>query len=185
VCSRLNDETLLAGFRAGEPETAAAFVRRFQGRVFGLALAIVRDRAEAEEAAQETLLRAWRYAEGYDPRRGPVDTWLLAIARNVAIDRARVRRTEPIDPCILVGLETTDQEGSPDERHIATEEAARLRNAIVALPPEQRRALVLAAFHGRTAREIGTIEDAPLGTIKTRIRTAMLKLHTMLEVEDD
>jgi RNA polymerase sigma factor (sigma-70 family) len=184
VCSRLNDEALLAGFRASEPETAAAFVRRFQGRVFGLALTIIGDRAEAEEAAQETLLRAWRYAQGYDPRRGPVDTWLLAIARNVSIDRARVPRTEPIDPCALLRLETTDAGPSPHERQIAADEAARLRGAIFTLPPEQRRALVLAAFLGRTAREIGTIEDAPLGTIKTRIRTAMLKLHTMLEVRD-
>jgi RNA polymerase sigma factor (sigma-70 family) len=184
VCSRLNDETLLAGFRAGEPEAAAAFVRRYQGRVFGLALTIIGDRAEAEEAAQETLLRAWRFAESYDPRRGPVDTWLLAIGRNVAIDRARVRRTEPIDPCALLRLEATDHEAGPDERQIAADEAARLRRAIVTLPPEQRRALVLAAFFGRSAREIGAIEEAPLGTVKTRIRAAMLKLHAMLEVGD-
>lgn len=184
MCSRLNDETLLAGFRAGEPEAAAAFVRRYQGRVFGLALTITGDRAEAEEAAQETLLRAWRFAENYDPRRGPVDTWLLAIGRNVAIDRARVRRTEPIDPCALLQLEAADHEVGADERQIAAEEAARLRSAIVMLPPEQRRALVLAAFFGRTAREIGEIEEAPLGTVKTRIRAAMLKLHSMLEVGD-
>jgi RNA polymerase sigma factor (sigma-70 family) len=182
--SHLNDETLLAGFRASEPDTAAAFVRRYQGRVFGLALTIIGDRAEAEEAAQETLLRAWRFAEGYDPRRGPVSTWLLAIARNVAIDRARGRRTEPIDPCVLLELETAEQEAPPDERQIAADEAARLRVAIATLPAEQRRALVLAAFFGRTAREIGAIEDAPLGTIKTRIRTATLKLHAMLEVRD-
>jgi RNA polymerase sigma factor (sigma-70 family) len=184
VCSQSNDEALLAGFRASEPEAAAAFVRRFQGRVYGLALTIIGDRAEAEEAAQETLMRAWRFADGYDPRRGPVATWLLAIGRNVAIDRARVRRTEPIDPCALLRLEASDPEAAPDERQIAAEEAARLRGAIGTLPPEQRRALVLAAFFGRTAREIGAIEDAPLGTIKTRIRTAMLKLHTMLEVRD-
>jgi RNA polymerase sigma factor (sigma-70 family) len=184
VCSPLTDDALLAGFRAREPETAAAFVRRFQGRLFGLALTIIGDRAEAEEAAQETFLRAWRYADGYDPRRGPVATWLLAIGRNVAIDRARVRRTEPIDPCALLRLETIDPDASPDELQIAADEAARLRAAIVTLALEQRRALVLAAYFGRTAREIATLEDAPLGTIKTRIRTAMLKLHAMLEVGD-
>lgn len=184
VCPSLTDEALLAGFRAREPATAAAFVRRFQGRVFGLALTIIGDRAEAEDAAQETFLRAWRYADGYDPRRGPVDTWLLAIGRNVAIDHARVRRTQPIDPCALLRLETTDPEALPDERQIAADEAAELRSAIVTLPAEQRRALVLAAFFGRTAREIGALEDAPLGTIKTRIRTATLKLHAILEVRD-
>jgi RNA polymerase sigma factor (sigma-70 family) len=113
-----------------------------------------------------------------------VSTWLLAIARNVAIDRARGRRTEPIDPCALLQLETDEQEAPPDEHQIAADEAARLRVAIATLPAEQRRALVLAAFFGRTAREIGAIEDAPLGTIKTRIRTATLKLHAMLEVRD-
>jgi RNA polymerase sigma factor (sigma-70 family) len=184
VCSPLTDDALLAGFRAREPETAAAFVRRFQGRLFGLALTIIGDRAEAEEAAQETFLRAWRYADGYDPRRGPVATWLLAIGRNVAIDRARVRRTEPIDPCALLRLETIDPDASPDELQIAADEAARLRAAIVTLALEQRRALVLAAYFGRTAREIAVLEDAPLGTIKTRIRTAMLKLNAMLEVGD-
>jgi RNA polymerase sigma factor (sigma-70 family) len=184
VCPPLTDDALLAGFRAREPETAAAFVRRFQGRLFGLALTIIGDRAEAEEAAQETFLRAWRYADGYDPRRGPVATWLLAIARNVAIDRARVRRTEPIDPCALLRLETIDPDASPADLQIAADEAARLRAAIVTLGLEQRRALVLAAYFGRTAREIAVLEDAPLGTIKTRIRTAMLKLNAMLEVGD-
>lgn len=72
----------------------------------------------------------------------------------------------------------------PDERRIAADEAARLRGAIATLPEEQRRALVLAAFFGRTAREIGMLEHVPLGTAKTRIRAAMLKLHSLLEVRD-
>ncbi|MGH2948806.1 MAG: sigma factor, partial [Solirubrobacteraceae bacterium] len=83
-------------------------MRRFQGRVFGLALTILGDRGEAEEAAQETLVRAWRYAGAYDPRRGAVTTWLLAIARNVAIDRTRLRRSEPVDPGTLMALEMPD-----------------------------------------------------------------------------
>jgi RNA polymerase sigma factor (sigma-70 family) len=184
VWSPLTDEALLTGFHAREPEAATAFVRRFQGSVYGLALTILGDRDEAEEAAQETFVRAWRYAGGYDPRRGAVATWLLAIARNVAIDHTRVRRAEPIDPCALQRLEETDPHAAPDERRIAADEAARLRAAIATLPDEQRRALVLAAFLGRTAREIGALEGAPLGTVKTRIRTAMLKLHSMLEVRD-
>jgi RNA polymerase sigma factor (sigma-70 family) len=154
-------------------------VRRFQGRVFGLALTILGDREEAEEAAQETLVRAWRYAGAYDPRRGAVTTWLLAIARNVAIDRRRLRRSEPVDPGVLMAL--TD---GPDDGRIAADDAARLRGAIGSLPDDQRRALVLAAFFGRTAREVGELEGVPLGTAKTRIRTAMLKLHSMLEVGD-
>jgi RNA polymerase sigma factor (sigma-70 family) len=183
VWSPLSDEALLAGFGARDPDASAAFVRRFQSRVFGLALTILGDRAEAEEAAQDAFLRAWRHADAYDARRGAVATWLLTIARNVAIDHARVRRSEPIDPSVLLA-EAIDPGAPPDERRIAADEAERLRAAIATLPAEQRKALLLAAFFGRTAREIGALDGTPIGTVKTRIRTAMLKLHEMLEVRD-
>src|SRR5262245_40470754 len=96
-----SDEALLAGLATGDRDAAAAFVRRFQRRVYGLALTILRDRAAAEDAAQEAFVRAWRHAETYAPRRGRVLTWLLAIARNVAIDVMRVKQTEPVDPDVL------------------------------------------------------------------------------------
>ena len=112
--SPLSDEALLAGFAARDPDAAAAFVRRFQSRIFGLALTILSDRAEAEEAAQEAFLRAWRHADAYDPRRGAVSSWLLTIARNVAIDHARVRRTEPVDTLAL--LARGDPERQLDDR---------------------------------------------------------------------
>jgi RNA polymerase sigma factor (sigma-70 family) len=179
----LSDESLLAGFGARDPDSSAAFVRRFQSRVFGLALTILGDRGEAEEAAQEAFLRAFRHAEAYDPRRGAVATWLLAIARNVAIDRARLRRPEPVDPVQLL-VDAVDPASSPEERRIAGEQAERLRAALATLPEEQRRALLLAAFLGRTAREIGALDGTPIGTVKTRIRTAMMRLHATLEVGD-
>jgi RNA polymerase sigma factor (sigma-70 family) len=186
VWSPLSEETLLAGFRARDPDASAAFVRRFQTRVLGLALTILGDRAEAEEAAQDAFVRAWRRADAYDPRRGEVATWLLAIARNVAIDHARMRRSEPVgvDPTVLLD-DIADTERSPEERRIAADDAARLWAALDTLPPEQRRALLLAAFLGRTAREIGALDGTPIGTVKTRIRAAMLKLHGLLEVRDD
>jgi RNA polymerase sigma factor (sigma-70 family) len=185
VWSPLSDEALLAGFRARDPDASAAFVRRFQTRVFGLALTVLGDRAEAEEAAQEAFLRAWRRADAYDPTRGEVATWLLAIARNVAIDHARMRRSEPVgvDPTVLLGG-AADPEASPEERRMAADEAARLWAAIATLPAEQRRPLLLAAFLGHTAREIGALDGTPIGTVKTRIRAAMLKLHGLLEVRD-
>ena len=172
----LSDESLLAGFGARDPDASAAFVRRFQSRLYGLALTILADRGEAEEAAQEAFLRAWRHAEAYDPRRGSVATWLLAIVRNVAIDRARMRRSEPVDPSNLLA-DAVDPARSPEERRIAGEEAERL-------PLEQRRALLLAVYLGRTAREIGALDGTPIGTVKTRIRTAALRLHAKLEVGD-
>ncbi|MFN2491177.1 MAG: RNA polymerase sigma factor [Actinomycetota bacterium] len=181
----LSDETLLAALASGDRDAAAALVRRFQGRIYGLAFTIVGDAATAEDVAQETFLRAWRHAAAYDVRRGRVATWLLSIARNVAIDAVRVRRAEPLDPHALLSLQTPSPDAPTEERGLAAVESMRLRSALSSLPPEQQRALVLAAFYGRTAREISELEDVPLGTVKTRIRTAMLKLRTTLEVGDE
>jgi RNA polymerase sigma factor (sigma-70 family) len=99
----LSDESLLDGLTSGEPEPAAAFVRRFQARVYGLALTIVGDPKAAEDIAQETFIRAWRYTAAHDPVRGRVSTWLLTIARNLAVDARRVRPTTPIDADVLLG----------------------------------------------------------------------------------
>ena len=149
-------------------------MRRYQARVYGLVLTIVRDPGLAEDVAQETFVRAWRSAESYDPRRGRVAAWLLTIARNAAIDAMRVRRPEPLDPEIVAGmLQAPEPGGAPPDDD--------LRAALAALPEPQRRALFLSAYAGRTAREIGALERAPEGTIKTRIRAAMLKLRGSLE----
>jgi RNA polymerase sigma factor (sigma-70 family) len=180
-----SDEALLAGFATGDPDTAAAFVRRFQGRVYGLALTIVRRPAIAEEVAQETFARVFRHAGNYDARKGRVSTWLLSIARNLAIDVTRMRRLDPVDPDLIAAeLSIASQEPSADEMYLQPDERDQLRSAIAELPDDQRRALVLAAYMGRTAREISDLDDVPLGTVKTRIRTAMLKLRDQLEVGD-
>ena len=152
--------------------------------MYGLALTILGDPDDAEEAAQEVFVRAWRHAEVYEPARGAVAPWLLTITRNVAIDARRMRRSVPVDPSARLFLERPADEARPHERGRGDDEADRVRAAIAALPTEQRRALVLAALCGRTALEISEIEQAPLGTIKTRIRTAMLKLRSQLEVGD-
>ena len=178
-----SDEALLAGYATGDPGTAAAFVRRFQGRVYGLALTIVRQPAIAEEVAQETFARVFRHAGNYDARKGRVSTWLLSIARNLAIDHTRMRRLDPVDPEVIAAeVSLTSQEPAADERGLQPDEREQLRSAITDLPEDQKRALVLAAYMGRTAREISDLDDVPLGTVKTRIRTAMLKLRDELEV---
>jgi RNA polymerase sigma factor (sigma-70 family) len=180
-----SDEALLAGFATGDPRTAAAFVRRFQGRVYGLAMTIVRQPPIAEEVAQETFARVYRHAGNYDARKGRVSTWLLSIARNLAIDVTRMKRLDPVDPEVIAAeLSIESQTPAVDEMAVQPDERAQLRAAIGDLPDDQRRALVLSAYMGRTAREISVLDDVPLGTVKTRIRTAMLKLRSELEVHE-
>jgi RNA polymerase sigma-70 factor (ECF subfamily) len=186
VSSALSDEALLAGLAAGDADAATAFIRRFQARVYGLVLTIVRDDGTAEDVAQETFVRAWKHARTYDPRRGRVATWLLAIARNLAIDVVRVKRVEPLDPDLVASkLQQAGIAGSPADEGAPPDERERIRRALAKLPAEQRRALFLAAYLGRTAQEIGELEGIPLGTAKTRIRTAMLKLRDPLETKNE
>ncbi len=174
----LTDEALVAGLAAGDPGSATAFVRRFQARVFGLAVTMVGDPAVAEEIAQEAFTRAWRHAGVYDARRGRVATWLLSITRNLAIDHLRAKRAEPLDPGAIGDAERALWASAPPVAGSETaEQTAELREALARLPTEQRRALLLATLFGYTAREIGAIEEIPLGTAKTRIRTALQKLR--------
>ncbi|WP_331716036.1 sigma-70 family RNA polymerase sigma factor [Tessaracoccus coleopterorum] len=104
LTDRSGDRDLLAALASGEELAAVEFVQRFEGRVFGLALSITRDRGLAEEVAQEAFLRAWRAAAGYDPGRGSALTWLLTITRNLAIDAVRARRTVATDAAALEQL---------------------------------------------------------------------------------
>ena len=180
----VSDETLVAGLAAGDRDAASAFVQRFERRVFGLARTIVSDDRAAEDIAQEAFLKAWRHAATYDPRRGSVVGWLLTITRNLSIDAVRVRRPANFDPLVLVGLDRESTERSPHDLAQLGDDTARLRAALARLPEEQCRAIVLAGLLGYTAREVGEIEDIPLGTAKTRIRTALSRLRAALVSEE-
>lgn len=181
---QVSDEALLAGFATGDRDAATGFVRRYQGRVYGIAVAILGDTGTAEDVAQETFVRAWRHASSYDARRGTVSSWLLTIARNLALDRARLKRARPVDPDLIASqLEpNTTVARAEDAGHIA--ERDRLRELLLDLPPKQRRAIVLATYFGRTAKEIAELDQTPVGTVKTRIRDGLLRLRDRLEVED-
>jgi RNA polymerase sigma factor (sigma-70 family) len=180
----VSDDALVAGLAAGDGDAASAFVRRFQRRVFGLAKTIVVDDRTAEDVAQEAFVRAWKHAGAYDPRRGSVVGWLLTITRNLAIDAIRVRRPVAFDPVDLLGLDRPSGDRDLAELAELSDDTARLRLALAKLPEEQRRAIVLAGLLGYTAREVGEIEDIPLGTAKSRIRTALIRLRAVLVSEE-
>jgi RNA polymerase sigma-70 factor (ECF subfamily) len=184
--AELADDALVAGLAVEDADAATAFVRRFQPKVFGLALAVTRDAALADDVAQEAFLRAWRSASTYDAVRGSVAAWLLTITRNVAIDAVRARRATPTDEDQLDRLlqsafgadDHADGTGDEAARHI---EAARVVTRMRQLPAEQARAVVLAVYGGCTAEEIGRREGVPLGTAKTRIRTGLRRLRAASE----
>ena len=180
----VSDETLVAGLAAGDRDAASAFVQRFERRVFGLARTIVSDDRAAEDIAQEAFVRAWKHAGAYDPRRGSVVSWLLTITRNLAIDAVRVRVPVAIDPGALLGYQVPSGERDPGDHAVVADDTVRLRAAMARLPEEQSRAIVLAGLLGYTAREVGEIEDIPLGTAKTRIRTALSRLRAALVSEE-
>ncbi|HXY95173.1 MAG TPA: sigma-70 family RNA polymerase sigma factor [Acidimicrobiia bacterium] len=180
----VSDDALVAGLAAGDQDAASAFVRRFQRRVYGLARTIVGDDRAAEDVAQEAFLRAWRHAAAYDPRRGSVVSWLLTITRNLSIDAVRVRRPASFDPAVLVETDHESTERGPHKLAELNDDTARLRAALARLPEDQSRAIVLAGLLGYTAREVSEIEDIPLGTAKTRIRTALQRLRAALVSEE-
>ena len=177
-----SDEALLAGFATGDATAEAAFVRRFQRRLYGLALGIVGE-GDAPDVAQEAFVRAWRHAGAFDPRKGSVSAWLSTITRNLALDHLRSRRSRPVDAVDPVTLVLNATGPGPEDRVVLDDDTRRAVAAVRSLPEEQRRALVLAALGGRTAREIGEIDDIPLGTAKTRIRSALHRVRASLSDE--
>ena len=182
LTDRASDAALVAALALGDEAAAVAFVRRFERRVFGLAVSVTRDRGLAEDVSQEAFLRAWKAAGTYDIRRGSVLTWLLTITRNLAIDAVRARRATPTDDAVLDNLIATtlrDPSGDVDQQLDAAQSVQHLRE----LPPEQARAVVLAVVGGNTAQEVADHEGIPLGTAKTRIRTGLLRMRRALEVE--
>jgi RNA polymerase sigma-70 factor (ECF subfamily) len=173
----------MAGLRDSDPEATSAFLERFQRRVFGLAFTMLGEPRAAEDVAQEALLRAWRHAAVFDARRGNVAAWLLTITRNLAIDASRVRRAIAVSPDDLLDLSPPASGRDPVDEVVVRDDVGRVREALTRLPDEQRRAVVLAGMWGLSAREIAEREKIPLGTAKTRIRTALGRLRAALMEE--
>ena len=182
----LSDEALLAGMAVGEQSAAVTFTRRYQRRVFGLAYSMTSDAGVAEDVAQEAMIRVWRHAPVFDPRRGSVTSWVLTITRNLAIDALRLRRCGADGPRRLRRQRHGQRQSTTPRMRCAGGTSAEIvQAALRVLPEEQRRAVVLAAVYGRTALEISESEGIPLGTAKTRIRTALMRLRAVVEPAEE
>jgi RNA polymerase sigma-70 factor (ECF subfamily) len=155
--------------------------RLTSAKLFGVCLRILHERAEAEDVLQEVYLTVWQKAAGFDPGRASPMTWLITIARNKAIDRLRAggqaRRMEPIDAAAKI----VDAAPLADDALAQGEANARLKACLGGLAANEQNALRGAFFDGNTYEELAARRDVPLGTMKSWIRRALLKLKTCLE----
>ena len=176
---RLADQAALGRMARGDHQALAELYDRHARPVFSLALRILQERTEAEDVAQEVFAQAWAQAARYDTGRGAVAAWLLNMTRSRAIDRLRAKRSRP-DNAVDAGAALDQMPGAgvpQDTQLLSAEQVGRLRNALQELPALQRIALELAYYEGLTHSENADRLEQPLGTVKTRIRQAMIKLR--------
>ncbi len=153
-------------------------------KVFGLAYRILRQREAAEEVTLDVYTQVWREAARYDPARGTVMNWLLAIARTRAIDSLRShRRAREVEQPLESAPEPAIENGDPERTAAERARAARARRALAQLPAEQRSAVEAAFFGGLSHTEAAAVLGAPLGTVKTRIRAGLGTLRRLLAEE--
>lgn len=171
--------TLLARAALGDRAAFRKFYDTTAPQLYALGLRMVRDRARAEDLLQDVYLRAWYRAGDYHPGKGEPLAWLVAIARNRAIDAARSaqRRNVSLDAVPEVEDESTlDDSGTRTGEH-----GARLHYCIDRLDAAQRQSIFCAFFHGLSHSEIARRFSEPVGTIKTRIRRGLMSLRECLE----
>lgn len=175
------DAAIIERIAAGDRAAMAELYDRHADVVFSLACRIMREPADAEDVVQDVFTQAWRQASRYDPERASAAAWLLNITRTRAIDRLRAARTRQRVSGSDERLELTPAAGATQEEQvIGGERAARVRAALAVLGEAQRRAIDLAYFGGLTHGEIAERLSEPLGTVKTRIRSGLLKLRDAL-----
>lgn len=162
----------------GDASAIADLYDRHARAIYSLAVRILSDAAEAEDVVQDVFTQAWRQAARYDPARAPVVGWLLVITRARALDRLRRRSSRIVATDIDSSTpHPRTPEPSQEALAITAEQAERLRGALGTLPDGQREAIELAYYEGLSQSDIADRLRQPLGTIKTRIRTALLKLR--------
>jgi RNA polymerase sigma-70 factor (ECF subfamily) len=170
------DQQLMQQMRDRRPEALARLYDQYSSLVYSVAMRVVRDPAAAEDVMQEVFLKLWQQPECFAQHRGSLCGWLAVVARNRAIDRIRGSRpAENIDDLQLCGAGDL---GSDAERAILME---KVRAVMAEMSPDQRQTMELAFFEGCTHSEIAAQTGQPLGTVKTRIRSALSALRKAME----
>lgn len=170
------DESLLDRVRARDQKAMTDLFDRYGSMVYSVALRVLKDPGNAEDVMQDVFFQLWQNPRAFVPSRGSLGAWLLVVARNRAIDAVRRRRpSDPVDEVVL-----------PAKSNLASEAECnwmmeRVRVVIDALPSDQQKSLQLAFFEGLTHSEIAAQTGDPLGTVKTRIRSALLSVRKAIQ----
>jgi len=179
-----DDGQLAQRIRSGDRAALGEVYDRHASAAMAVALRIVADREGAEDLVHDTFVAIWQKIDRFDPARGSLRSWIVTIVRNRAIDRLRGTR-----PSIEIGEadERSMLRSGPNptwDSAMARLGAVQLRAALDELPAEQRQAIELAYFGGRTYREIATMTGVPLGTANGRLRLALARLRELLRQSD-
>jgi RNA polymerase sigma-70 factor (ECF subfamily) len=174
-----NDVELLKAIAARDEAALGQLYDRYRLILFGVLMRILNSREEAEDVLQEVFLQVWRRAADFDENRGRPFTWLVTLARSRGIDRLRSLASR--ERVAIAGAnEASDETSDAATDAIRSEQRGVVNSALSQLPEEQKQPLMLAYFDGLTQSEIAMQLGAPLGTVKTRMRSGMMKLRELL-----
>ena len=177
------DPALVRAVAEGSADALGRLYDRHASAVYGLAKRILARPEDAEEVVQDVFAQLWRDAPKYDANRASVAGWIMVLARTRAIDRLRARRARPDQQNVqnVVASPSLPAAGDdPEHTAISVEAAQKVRLAFGALPEPLRTLIELAYFQGLTHSEIAGQTGVPLGTVKTRLRTAVASLRLVL-----
>lgn len=175
-----DDSELVARMQRRDPQALAELYDRYGRLVYSLILRVVRDTGIAEDLVQETFLRVWNRVGGFDAQKGSIGPWLLAVARNRAIDYLRSAGGRERNS---VEFEENDHPalyGDMEKDILSSDKARRVKSAIEKLSPNQRQVIELAYFEGLSQTEMAQRMGQPLGTVKTWVRSALKNLRDEL-----
>jgi len=176
--NRISDEALVSAMAAGDQDALAALNRRYGRALSAVAERILRDKADAEEVAADVLWQLWRDASRFDRSRGSVGAWIMMTVRSRAIDRIRARKArEPRGGADAVEVKVADDPSN--EIHTA-EQRRKVEAALATLNDGERELLRLAYFSDLSQSEIAERSSIPLGTVKSRMRSGLIRLRDAL-----
>lgn len=175
--SEADDMGLLTRIQSGDQEAMSALFDRYGTMVYSVALRVLKDTGEAEDVMQEIFVQVWKNPSAFVSGRGSLGGWLVVVARNRSIDM--IRRRHPSEPVESFTLPSSTDLAHEAERNLLLK---KIRGAMLSLPDEQKQSVELAFFEGLSHSEIAEKTGDPLGTVKTRIRLALITIRKALDV---